>query len=296
VESELADSFTALQKCGADAIMPSQQRKTRIQWTRRLISLIVLIGILGSFVPLPAGLGLGVTKDLSKPFPCQYRACGCRSADQCWKQCCCFTNSQKVAWAKAEEIALPDFVLTAAEREEQIATQQAKQCCQSRVRCHAAEPAKSVGSLSSNVALVLEPSDIDGLATLRETIDIEQLVTVIDGFAMPQSTRRRAMTTNLSKNASTPHEPLGRTRTERRHPQHDGNTNFVMGVLVLQCEGQGWFWNSLPWSIISDTPKLSWAAPTVVAPVMIHSDRDNALSLRPPVPPPRRQRARSAIA
>ena len=59
----------------------------------------------------------GVEKDLSQPFPCQNRPCGCRSAEQCWKKCCCFTNSQKVAWAKANGVSLPDYVMAAAEKE-----------------------------------------------------------------------------------------------------------------------------------------------------------------------------------
>jgi hypothetical protein len=59
-------------------------------------------------------------KDTSQPFPCQNRPCGCRSAEQCWKKCCCFTNSQKVAWAKANGIELPDYVLAAAKKETTI--------------------------------------------------------------------------------------------------------------------------------------------------------------------------------
>lgn len=56
-------------------------------------------------------------KDLSAPFPCQHRPCGCRSAEQCWKQCCCYSNAQKVAWARAHGVTVPDFVLTAASDE-----------------------------------------------------------------------------------------------------------------------------------------------------------------------------------
>jgi len=57
-------------------------------------------------------------KDLSQPFPCMNRPCGCRSADEFWKKCCCFTNQQKVAWAEANDVAIPQFVVAAAKREE----------------------------------------------------------------------------------------------------------------------------------------------------------------------------------
>ncbi len=101
--------------------------KTRMQWAPRLISLAVLFGICCSVVPLPVGQRLA--KDLSEPFPCQHRACGCRSADQCWKKCCCFTNSQKVAWAKSHRVRLPAAVLASAKRECSLDKQRSSGCC-----------------------------------------------------------------------------------------------------------------------------------------------------------------------
>jgi len=100
---------------------------------RRLISLLVLLGILCSFFPLPAppavvsGTASGpstparsavrpIEKDRSRPFPCAQRVCGCRSAEQCWKKCCCFTDAQKVAWADARGVELPAFVRESAAR------------------------------------------------------------------------------------------------------------------------------------------------------------------------------------
>jgi hypothetical protein len=68
----------------------------------------------------------GEGKDLSQPFPCMYRQCGCRNAQQCWRGCCCFSNKQKLAWAKANNVTPPQFVAAAAERE---AGQRAKASC-----------------------------------------------------------------------------------------------------------------------------------------------------------------------
>lgn len=56
-------------------------------------------------------------KDLSSPFPCMDRPCGCASAEQCWKDCCCFNNQQKIAWAEQHDVAVPDFVIVAAQQE-----------------------------------------------------------------------------------------------------------------------------------------------------------------------------------
>lgn len=86
------------------------------RWLSCLSVAFVLCAVL---LPIPISLrpSDGVEKDLSQPFPCQNRPCGCRSAEQCWKKCCCFTNSQKVAWAKANGVDLPDYFLAAAKKE-----------------------------------------------------------------------------------------------------------------------------------------------------------------------------------
>lgn len=73
-------------------------------------------------------------KDRSRPFPCQDHACGCRSAEECWKHCCCFTNREKLAWARKHGVTPPAFVAEAAENE---AAESAHGCCGHRAGCHA---------------------------------------------------------------------------------------------------------------------------------------------------------------
>lgn len=93
-------------------------------------------------------------KDLSAPFPCQNRPCGCKSAKQCWKKCCCFTNAQKLAWAKAHRVQPPTFVVEAAKRETprhtvagQVSVEKAQACCTATGACHAG-PAREKVSVS----------------------------------------------------------------------------------------------------------------------------------------------------
>ena len=52
-----------------------------------------------------------VKKDMVVAFPCQTRGCGCKNADQCWKSCCCFSDVEKLAWAKAHEVTPPDWFI-----------------------------------------------------------------------------------------------------------------------------------------------------------------------------------------
>lgn len=102
---------------------------------RRLTAGLLLVTSLLMVLPISLPMVASVAeeesseKDLSAPFPCQARRCGCRSAAQCWKKCCCFTDTQKVAWAKANRVSLPAFVVAAAEREAPAA----------KVTCHRTE-------------------------------------------------------------------------------------------------------------------------------------------------------------
>jgi len=81
----------------------------------------LLVGFVACVILLPMPVSLvsksSPGKDVSEPFPCQNRPCGCRSAEQCWKKCCCFSNAEKVAWAKTNRVKLPGYVVVAAKKE-----------------------------------------------------------------------------------------------------------------------------------------------------------------------------------
>lgn len=80
-------------------------------WPRRLTGAVLVLSVCTTLIPLPSGEGPSVGKELSEPFPCQDRPCGCRSAEQCWKKCCCFTQEQKLAWARRQRVSVPLIVL-----------------------------------------------------------------------------------------------------------------------------------------------------------------------------------------
>jgi hypothetical protein len=115
-------SRQSVSACGGQprqSLMRTPFRKLTNPVYRWLSCLSVAFVLCAVLLPIPISLRSSdsVEKDLSQPFPCQNRPCGCRSAEQCWKKCCCFTNSQKVAWAKANGVDLPDYVLAAAKKE-----------------------------------------------------------------------------------------------------------------------------------------------------------------------------------
>jgi len=56
--------------------------------------------------PLPAA---APRKEADQPFPCQNHPCGCQTAEQCWRHCCCFTPEERWAWARAHGVQPPAY-------------------------------------------------------------------------------------------------------------------------------------------------------------------------------------------
>lgn len=65
-------------------------------------------------IPLPAYR----LKPTGRPYPCMGHACGCRDAEHCWKDCCCYSQQEKLAWAHAHNVTPPSYLLAAVEHDE----------------------------------------------------------------------------------------------------------------------------------------------------------------------------------
>ncbi len=62
--------------------------------------LLVALGL-----PLPAS----ARKANDQPFPCQDHPCGCQTAEECWRGCCCFTPAERWAWAREHHVEPPAY-------------------------------------------------------------------------------------------------------------------------------------------------------------------------------------------
>lgn len=63
-------------------------------------------------------------------YPCQNRACGCISAEECWKgDCCCFTLEEKIAWAVTNGVEAPESARQMADARRDQAIAPKKSCC-----------------------------------------------------------------------------------------------------------------------------------------------------------------------
>lgn len=224
---------------GQRSMRSSRLKKSRQNWRLRLVSLAVLIGVCASMFPLPIGWQSRTEKDRSTPFPCQNRPCGCQSAEQCWKKCCCFTNTQKLAWAAANRVTAPSYVSVAAAKE------RSNQSCQNAQCCAKHGPEKS--------------------STTRQQCG--------DSLARTCCKSKACCKVTKAETAS----------VENEMPE----TTLVLGVFWNDCQGHGWYWNSLPWGVVTEPTNI-----IVCAQVTRDFDcpRSRGLpqaSLQPPIPPPR---------
>ena len=142
--------------------MSVRLRRVAARGAKRLLSILLMSALLVGSAGIP--VVSRIPKDRSQPFPCQDNPCGCSSADECWHNCCCHTNRQKIAWAREHGVTPPDFVVAAAEKEDECAShacyhRPACEKCAAKVAAHhdpsqaAGQPGKK-GSLRTVLVLV----------------------------------------------------------------------------------------------------------------------------------------------
>jgi len=99
--------------------------------TQRLVGWLacMTVAVCSVGVPLPAH---SEKKPGAAPFPCQDCPCGCKDAETCWRDCCCYTNQQKLAWARRNRVTPPAFVVAAAKREGCCEGKRGLACCEAK--------------------------------------------------------------------------------------------------------------------------------------------------------------------
>lgn len=105
---------------------------------RRRLRQMTALGTLAALVVTSLGIAVpvAVQKQTDEPYPCMDCPCGCVDAETCWRSCCCHTNAEKVAWARAHGVIPPAYVLAAVEQpdccERQAATCRSahRSCCE----------------------------------------------------------------------------------------------------------------------------------------------------------------------
>lgn len=258
VESEPVESSLTLLTAFRRALMKLNRKFWRRN-VRGLLSLSVLLGVCALLLPLPfAPLPQNLPdKDSSEPFPCQHRPCGCRSAEQCWKKCCCFDNRQKIAWAKANNVRVPDSVVQAFKKENERAI--AFEIC------------------SAPATKPIKPTDIHSAGCCKHSARKSVAVTKL---GRPDS--RTCRIPEVAKRSTS------RSTSERfETPAATAKSKWVLAIFAAECAGQGPPAFCFPVSIIPERITLQMPSIAAIETVPLESERLQHASLRPPLPPPK---------
>jgi hypothetical protein len=97
-----------------------------------LVAFLYLFVAGGVPLRLTAPASLTAPKDVSRPFPCMNRPCGCQNADQCWRSCCCHTKAERMAWARARGVEPPIDQVAASPDETSETASRPRSCCSKR--------------------------------------------------------------------------------------------------------------------------------------------------------------------
>lgn len=89
------------------------RRSSARSFRRRLLSafLAAMYAITAAGVPIPTG---GIAGNSGELYPCAGHACGCQSAEQCWRSCCCFSLAERMGWAERHGVRPPEFAIAEA--------------------------------------------------------------------------------------------------------------------------------------------------------------------------------------
>ncbi|AMV35434.1 hypothetical protein VN12_25310 [Pirellula sp. SH-Sr6A] len=219
-------------------------------------------------IPVPtAGLA---EKDSAQPFPCQNRPCGCKTAEQCWTGCCCFTPSERLAWAEENGVAPPSYAQLPASDDTagqggliaasmgQMTTGSEASCCASRRPCCEKQ---SLTTVHKPKTIGLKVGDVDKVAIAKPT-------GAKSGGTCCETANAYKVGGSKSKNSS-------------------AKRKVVLGMFALKCQGKSSVFHSLPWVILAHAPNEVLLGPEArpayhpapVEPAPVYS--------KPDTPPPR---------
>lgn len=231
---------------------------------RKVFAFLVLIVFCVSALPIPIATLEIQTKDHSQPFPCQNSPCGCKTAEQCWTNCCCSTPEERLAWAEEHEVTPPSYAVQSVQEEavassgwtnppaDEEMTRVKSKCCEHGEQTH---ETYVHGKASDTVAL--HPTDNDCRPTAMETC----------GSCCSNSQEDLV-------------EPVVATRVTKK-------SKLVLSMFALKCQGKISAFSLLPWMIIATAEKWVVLEREPGAAYLFSIEDPSPVFLKPDIPPPR---------
>lgn len=221
------------------AICPSRQR---------LLACLLLgvYAVTAAGIPLPTAGGLSTNGEL---FPCSSCGCGCATAEQCWRSCCCHTLAERMAWAHEHNVRPPEYAIIAAQtagidlawlgiKTSTIAQANIRICCQ-------------------------KTGDASAVKNLP-----------------PCCQKRLATTSAVAKSCCSSHNHDEHDATQQ--------ADHFVAWRALACHGQSLNWLAATPTLVVDRPSLSHHLPLVAWLGPAASETATCVAQRPDLPPPER--------
>ncbi len=212
---------------------------------QRACAVVTLIAYMLAALGAPLPAAARKADDL--PFPCQNHPCGCRTAEQCWAGCCCFTPEERWAWAHTHHVEPPAYAerptahswRTARLRDTaQGRTEVAKSCR----HCAAQDPISSAADRKPRPCRVVEQP---------QCTDCRQPQAPSKNDHAPPRNCQTARTQPSCHQTPTPASAKGKTASK-------GTLRWGFGVTALRCQGQSTLW-AITGAALPPAPPLTWS-------------------------------------
>ena len=174
---------------------------------RKSVACVLLMSFCCAILPIPVPSLNPPAENNSERFPCQSSGCGCKTAEQCWTHCCCYTPTQRLEWAKRNKVTPPSYAVL------------------SEAPTHAAstlrEWIRGVAARAKSESHCCDHSKLQKVASMKKTIS----------------------TKSISKCSKCAESKSNRVVASQKSP---GNS-YTLTMLALKCQGKSSAFMQLPW-------------------------------------------------
>jgi len=239
-------------------------KKRRDSIGRKVIAFLVLIFFCASALPIPVATLEIQTKDHSQPFPCQNSPCGCKTAEQCWTNCCCSTLEERLAWAEEHEVIPPSYAARPVQAEavatsvwinplqDEDATLSKSKCCEHGERKH--------------------ETFVHGNAS-----DAVAHHSASDDCCPAEMESCGSCCANSKSDLVEPDVAIKATKKSK----------LVLSMFAMKCQGKISAFSLLPWMIIATTEKWVVLEMEPGAAYLFSIEDPSPVFLKPDIPPPK---------
>ncbi len=231
---------------------------------RKVVTFLVLVSFCATTFPLPvANLEL-FDKDNSQPFLCQNWPCGCKTAEQCWTACCCFTPAERFAWAEKNGVTPPIYA--------------------ERPACK--NTAADRRSNDSRTARVTEEPKYT-CCTPRDEYCAQQTIAIVSKWKTTGTGKSEGCAVAGMKSCKSCCQTSKADIVESKELNAPAKRQIVLSILALKCQGKGSAFTLLPWTILVTIQKVIVYEHESGAAYQVAAIDPASVYCKPDTPPPR---------